>query len=214
MNEYRSAHCRHEQSCVYSHLVRYIKLFCQAYGFRVAIGTIIFLVRIRRQSLSSLLGLLFSRDYFKFSFFISIQTLLLKSSLCVLRRVTSTDSGWNYHVAGFLSGYFSIRFCDVSKRRLYTYLLLSRALNALYLQAHQKLSIQKHSANYEYCLLFMVALSLSSYAIFNEIDLMHITLQNNCAKMVPDNKQNWKLIVSTNQMKGLIFKQMGIEKLK
>ncbi len=135
VNEYRSAHCRHEQSCVYSHFVKYIKLFCQAYGFRVAIGTVLFLIRIRRQNLSSLLALLFSKDYFKFSFFTSVQALILKSSLCALRRVTSADSGWNYHVAGFLSGYFSIRFCDVNKRRLYTYLFLARALNALYLHA-------------------------------------------------------------------------------
>ncbi len=60
----------------------------------------------------------------------------------------------------------------------------------------------------------MIALSLSGYSMFNEMDLMHQTLQNNCTKMVPNNGQNWKLIMSTNHYVDMVLRQTGIQKLK
>jgi ATP-dependent phosphoenolpyruvate carboxykinase len=44
----KTIYCKHNKGCLFGHLSKFIKMFCSAYGLRLGIGAIFFLIKIRK----------------------------------------------------------------------------------------------------------------------------------------------------------------------
>lgn len=155
--------CNHEGGCVQNALKGLAKALVQ--GF-LAKSCIHFLLNVllRKGFLKPLPALkgFFSLDALKFTAFAGCLNFFFKSSLCTLRHFRGKEDGWNYIIAGGISG-LSIVLEDKERRETWSLYFAARLIDILLRGASKRTGGWNVNKIEVYMFMFMIFFLVWSY---------------------------------------------------
>ena len=104
---HKTCHCKHRHGCIENILVHTVKCFLYAFCAKSAINTLLYLSKLAKNKISikELLGIFFNKENLQLTGFISTLTFVLKTFICLSRRIGNKDDWKTPTFDGCLAGF-------------------------------------------------------------------------------------------------------------
>ena len=168
----KTSFCRHDFGCLENVLSGTFNSLVLSYILSVGIN-FLSLVPFKRRYGEFILSL-FKLESYRMCGFITTYTFILKTSLCILRKIRNKDDQYNNFISGALAGFFAIGFLEKISRMTWSGYLLARAFDAFYKHMVNKKFIKKNEMHY--ILIFALMYGFYGYCIAIENDVMPLSI--------------------------------------
>jgi len=162
----RTEFCSHDHGCLENILVNTVKCFFYGYSAKTVINLILYLSKFAKNKIKfkDLIGIFTNKDNFQLPVFISTLTFLLKSLICLSRRIRKKEDWKTPAYAGAVAGYLSLFFLNKKAKGFLCVFALTRAFDCIYnsLVKHKKIPDSKWNYHILYC--FMLSFIVFFYS--------------------------------------------------
>lgn len=160
--------CRHDYGCLENVVSGTLNSLVLSYILSVGIN-FLSLVPFKRKY-NEFIWSLFRFQSLRMCGFITSYTFVLKSTLCLLRKIREKDDHVNNFISGAAAGFLAIGFLEKVSRMTWSGYLLARAFDALYKHLVNRKVFKKREIHY--ILIFALMYGFYGYCIAIENDVI------------------------------------------
>lgn len=141
--------CKHDDGCIANILRGSTDSFIFSFGAKLILSLISILLNFKKiRSIASLrkffLIALTNTDSWRFAGFLTLYTFIIKVGACFFKLIANKDQGKGAFISGAVAGYLSLSIIKSMKSRIvWMTFLITRALDIIYTNLHQKKYIKR-----------------------------------------------------------------------
>ncbi|KAL4436272.1 hypothetical protein ABPG74_015863 [Tetrahymena malaccensis] len=157
--------CKHDCGCSEEIIKQTLKSFLLGYSVIGAVDIIALILKSKmlKKNPFILFVTLVSSKNIRFASFPALYTLVMKSLMCILRRIFKDDNGKMWFISGFVGGFLSLLTKEKNNRSMWSLFLLTRAFETFYRYHIIQKTIPKFQLDYVLVYCLMIGFTVSIY---------------------------------------------------